>query len=365
MQRRDGSGGEADGAARMAVRMGRHARRVLRAGHGSVLAAFTSTLYLESSAGIACIAPPATPCGPLNVIVHGFTLPAAAEPGRAHWRADETLLAIDGLGTFALSPRVDWAPPRPRAVNAAAIRAGLASMQAALAARPPPCGEVLAAVLGTSRSRCAAEPGSRVTETFPARGSRSRTSWRPLGVSAGPGSLDARFARIVPALEQWIGDALRGRDASSSRPIVDLLGCGRGLTPSGDDCVSGVLVALHAFGERGVAASVAHTVTRHAPCRTGRLSAAHLEAACAGEAVEPVHEAIGAIAGNTCPERALDLLERFGHGSGFDALAGVLIMARAIARPDCRSRATGPVPATPATRRSSGRARRATRPRAG
>lgn len=152
MQRRDGSGGEADGAARMAVRMGRHARRVLMAGHGSVLAAFTSTLYLESSAGIACIAPPATPCGPLNAIVHGFTLPAA-EPGRAHWRADETLLAIDGLGTFALSPRVDWAPPRPRAVNAAAIRAGLASMQAALAARSPRCSGRPGA--GARRSRAA------------------------------------------------------------------------------------------------------------------------------------------------------------------------------------------------------------------
>ena len=121
----------------------------------------------------------------------------------------------------------------------------------------------------------------------------------------------------------------------SPPPAVDLLGAGRGLTPSGDDCLAGVLVALHAFGERDVAASLARAVARHAPRRTSRLSAAHLEAAGGGEAIEPVHEAIRSIAGGTYPGHApdvLDALERFGHGSGFDALAGVLLAARATAR---------------------------------
>ena len=61
------------------------------------------------------------------------------------------------------------------------------------------------------------------------------------------------------------------------------------------------------------------------------LSAAHLDAACTGQAIEPLHAAVAALAGGTSPEPALDALERFGHGSGFDALAGVLLAAGAIA----------------------------------
>ena len=422
--------------------MGRPARRVLMAGRGSVLAACASTLYLESEAGIACIAPPSTPCGPLNVlmpgfvlpasgpaparcrrtrpldvpIMPGFVLPAAVDLDRAAWRADETTLAIGGLGTFALSPRVDWTPPRPPVMDTVALCAGLASMQAALAARPLR-GEVLPHVLGTFPD-CASSrdfqrralprppgdphardggPGSAQGFPHPPEASRAawrsggkdpahalwrpgsrdpahalwrpggkdpayalwrpggrdpaHALWRPGGrdpayapeASAEPGPADVRFARAVPALERWIGDALRDGGAPSPPPAVDLLGAGRGLTPSGDDCLAGVLVALHAFGERDAAASLARAVARHAPRRTSRLSAAHLEAAGGGEAIEPVHEAIRSIAGDTYPGHTpdvLDALERFGHGSGFDALAGVLLAARAVAA--CKSDTAAP-----------------------
>ena len=72
---------------RAVVCMGRPARRVFMAGRGSVLAAFASTLYLESKAGIACIAPPPAPCGPLNVVMPGIVLPAAMDLDGAAWRA--------------------------------------------------------------------------------------------------------------------------------------------------------------------------------------------------------------------------------------------------------------------------------------
>ena len=319
MKRAGDSEPPACGAARAAVRMGRSACRVLMAGHGSVLAAFASTLYLESTGGIACIAPPSTPRGPLNVVMPGFVLPAAVELDRAIWRADEATLAIDRLGTFALSPRADWTPPRPPAMDAAALHTGLASMHAVLATRPLR-GEVLPHVLGVS------PPWVSSRSAW----SKDPVHFHAIEAPAEPGPADTRFVRAVPALERWIGDALHGGGASSPRPAVDLLGAGCGLTPSGDDCLAGVLVALHAFGERGIAASLARTVARHAPRRTSRLSAAHLEAACAGEAIEPVHEAIAAVSGHTSPDPALDALERFGHGSGFDALAGVLLAARAM-----------------------------------
>ena len=304
------------GPRRAVVCMGRPARRVFVAGRGSVLAAFASTLYLESKAGIACIAPPPTPCGPLNVVMPGFVLPAAVDLDGAAWRADEATLSIDGLGTFMLPPRADWIPPRPPGGDAAMLHAGLASMHAALAARP---------LRGEALPRALAPPAWRPVDEDAAH-------CRALEVHAESSPAAARLARAVPALERWIGDALRGKGASSPPPVADLLGAGRGLTPSGDDCLAGTLVALHAFGERAAAASLSRAVARHAPRHTSRLSAAHLEAACAGEAIEPLHEAILAIAGGASPGHALDALEGFGHGSGFDALAGVLLTARAIAR---------------------------------
>ena len=309
------------GTARAAVWMGRPACRALMAGRGSVLAAFTSTLYLEGKAGIACIVPPSMPCGPLNVVMPGFAPPAATDLDRTAWRANEAMLSIDGLGTFLLSPRADWTPPSAPTVDATMLGAGLASMHAALAARPPR-GEALPHALEAPLAG-----GIRDLPFDCEAPAHSDATRKP----AESGSADVRFARSVPALERWIGDALHGRGASVPPPVAGLLGTGRGLTPSGDDCIAGALVALHAFGERTVAASLSRAVARHAPRRTSRLSAAHLAAACAGEAIEPVHEAIRAIAGGAPPGDALDALERFGHGSGFDALAGVLLAARAIA----------------------------------
>ena len=288
--------------------MGQPARRVLMAGHGSVLAAFASALYLESAAGIACLAPPSTPRGPLNVVLRGFR-PGTPELHGAAWRTDGTTLAVDGLGTFAISPCDEWVPtPLPSACPTA-ILSGLASIRTALAARAPR-GEVLVHALGSLPEH----PPVRAPVT-----------------SSRPGAIDAYLARTVPALSRWLNGALAGQGASAPRPVADLLGAGHGLTPSGDDCIVGILVALRALGKRSVAASVARIVARHAPHRTTRLSAAHLDAACAGEAIEPVHAAIESIAGNASPGHALDALERFGHGSGFDALAGVLLAAGAIA----------------------------------
>ena len=307
--RLDGSRLAARGAAPAQVHMGRSARRALMAGHGSVLAAFASALYLESAAGIACLVPQSAARGPLNVNLYGFDSGTPELHGAA-WQTDGATLTINGIGTFAISPCDEWAPARLPTASPTALLAGLASMRAALAARVPR-GELLVHALGS------------LPEHPPVRA--------PWTVSR-PSSIDAHLARTVPALARWLDDALAERRASSPRPVADLLGAGRGLTPSGDDCIVGVLATMHGLGERGVAESVARIVARHAPHRTTRLSAAHLGAACAGEAIEPVHAAIEAIAANASPEPALDALERYGHASGFDALGGVLLATGAIAQ---------------------------------
>ena len=339
MQRTDGPGSGGREAASADVHMGRPARRVLGAGQGSVLAGFASAIYIESAAGIACLVPPLAPRGPLNVVLPAFE-PGTPELSGAAWRFDGTTLAIDGHGTFAASPHETWMPAPLASTCPAALAAGIASMGTALTAR----GGLLfrAFICNTMAFRPLATPveAPAIPRSGIAKQSRQRSPASPrghpsipiTGTASRPGSIDARLARSIPALSRWLDDALAGRGVSTSGPVADLLGAGRGLTPSGDDCIVGVLVALHALGERGVAASAARIVARHAPRRTSRLSAAHLDAACAGEAIEPVHAAIGAVAGNAPPGPALDAIEGFGHGSGFDALAGVLLAADAVAR---------------------------------
>ena len=238
MKRAGDSEPPACGAARAAVRMGRSACRVLMAGHGSVLAAFASTLYLESTGGIACIAPPSTPRGPLNVVMPGFVLPAAVELDRAIWRADEATLAIDRLGTFALSPRADWTPPRPPAMDAAALHAGLASMHAVLATRPLR-GEVLPHVLGYPRLGFRAEaPGVRIRCTF-TRSRHPPNLARPIHVSCGPSPLsnDGSAMRYTAEAHRLRGrpSIFSGPDAVSRLPVtIALPGCSLRCTHSGN-----------------------------------------------------------------------------------------------------------------------------------
>ena len=333
MQRTDGYGNGARESISANVHLGRPARHVLGAGQGSVLAGFASAIYIESAAGVACLVPPTAPRGPLNVVLPAFEPGTPELPGAA-WRTDGTTLAIDGHGTFAISPHETWTPARLASTCPAALAAGIASMGTALTARAAR-GDLIVHALVCNNT--VSRPPAALIEAIAIPRQRSPASLRghpsaPVtGVASRPGSTDAHFTRAIPALSHWLDDALAGRGVSTPGPVVDLLGAGRGLTPSGDDCIVGVLVALHALGERRVGALVADTVARCAPRRTSRLSAAHLAAACAGEAIEPVHAAIEAVAGHASPGPALDALDEYGHGSGFDALAGVLIAASAIA----------------------------------
>ena len=305
------------------------------AGRGSVLAAFESALYLEGAGGIACLVPRSAPSGPLNVSVDGFRPGTPGLHGRG-WRFHGAFLAIEGFGTFAVPPRDEWTPPCHPVPSPTALLAGVASMRTALAARTPR-GDLIVHALARRPHPGSVDEFTRSDHEEPIAlaDHECRRPGLPAAATPRPASrsdaLGLHFARTLPALARWLDDAFGGRDGAGPSPIVDLLGAGSGLTPSGDDCIVGLLVALHALGAHDLAATVACVVARHAPHRTGRLSAAHLDAACAGEAIEPLHAAVAALAAGTSPEPALDALERFGHGSGFDALAGVLLAADAIA----------------------------------
>ena len=114
----------------------------------------------------------------------------------------------------------------------------------------------------------------------------------------------------LEAIDRWlVGHSL---DAAAE----GLIGLGPGLTPSGDDYLGGVLVALQLRGRGVHAASLWRWLEPRLAARTSPLSAAHLAAAAAGEAHEALHEVLNGGA----PER----LDGVGHCSGWDAFAGAM-----------------------------------------
>ncbi|MBB3726626.1 DUF2877 domain-containing protein [Nonomuraea dietziae] len=111
-----------------------------------------------------------------------------------------------------------------------------------------------------------------------------------------------------------------------------LVGLGPGLTPSGDDVLAGLLVALRHLGsaakvERAVwlADWLAAAVTFDAGTRTTPISATLLHCAARGEASPEVSAVLRGITGQQALEPALRRLLQLGHTSGADLAQGVRI----------------------------------------
>ena len=143
-----------------------------------------------------------------------------------------------------------------------------------------------------------------------------------------PGTSVIRFGRRARAGI----DALRPAIASHAAfddAVSALAGLGHGLTPSGDDVLSGALIMLHALGRPEAAAALADSVRRQMHQLTSPLSCAFLEAACEGEPSAAVHRAIAALLNGAIPAEVIAPLRAIGHASGFDLLAGILLAAGA------------------------------------
>ncbi|MEV7006327.1 DUF2877 domain-containing protein [Streptosporangium sp. NPDC051022] len=109
-----------------------------------------------------------------------------------------------------------------------------------------------------------------------------------------------------------------------------LVGLGPGLTPSGDDMLSGLLLALRHLGTAAGAGRavwladwLAAAVTFDARCRTTPISATLLHCAARGEASGEVLAVLRSLTGRQSPEPALHRLLQVGHTSGADLAWGV------------------------------------------
>lgn len=264
---------------------------------GRVLACFPSAVYVEVPG-----APP--PRIVALVAADGLRLPgslvigtpSAARPFAAVRLAAEVGVGGCGVTVGALAVRVArwWAPlvPRPP-VSRPALGAGVAALAVALR-----------------------ESGARL-----------------------PPSLGA--ATVAFAIALATGDRTRALLAADA-----VLGRGPGLTPSGDDVLCGVLLALlHlAPGSAADVRSIGTEVAARAESRTTALSAALLAHAARGESLRQAIDVVDAASGHSDLDTALPALLRVGHTSGQDLALGLLTGAREAAHathrpvePDCRA----------------------------
>jgi hypothetical protein len=183
---------------------------------------------------------------------------------------------------------------------------------------PPPVGSRLS-VSAEAATLWQPPPGTCIAEAeLLRRASKDRVPAEGLGCLIA-GEHNALVVHAQPALEaidRWlVGNAL-------GNEVEILVGLGPGLTPSGDDYLGGILVALRQLGRAAQAEALWRWLQPRLAERTSAISAAHLVAAAAGEGHEALHEVLNG-------SLNLEKLAAVGHCSGWDALAGAAAVLRA------------------------------------
>ena len=297
--------------------LGDGAMRALAPGlNGRVMAVFRRSFYMESEAGdLACLGPPSLGAGPLNAI--------AALPGGIEWEAsglvpgdrarrDGDALVVDGRFVFTFFEASTWRPALlPESWTAADLGRGLDALAAQVrqAAPADSLGPLIAGLAGQNSAADDVEfIGSPLLRAASAATGALR-AW--LESALGPDGMEA------------------GGDNRLLHGAAGLIGLGPGLTPSGDDYVGGVMIALRVFGQSAAAdrlAAWALPLARHA---TGAISCAHLASAAEGQGAAALHQTLAALGTPGAPGLAVHLgaIDAIGHTSGWDALAGAVTAA--------------------------------------
>jgi hypothetical protein len=277
---------------------------VKHTGEATVIAVFERSFYLLCPKGIIAVCDPALGRGPINLLV------ATPRP----WR---TMVRVDGKATIAPTvivladgPRIDiartsvWSPPPFAAWDDALARTGTAAVSALV--KPAMTG---------------ARGGDLAMGLAPfvlAKGDTLQTN----PMLAGAEQLLEPLIRSMPsalASRRWSKDAL---DAAAL-----LVGLGPGLTPSGDDLLGGLMLALGARGELRLRDQLWDHIVDDLDSLTVPPSAMHMTAAAHGLAHEALHALINAmlLGGDPALATKLDAVLALGATSGIDAVAGVVI----------------------------------------
>lgn len=251
--------------------------------HGTVEAAFESSLYLRNQHGtVVCILPCDNEAGPLHAVL---TTPWVAELStlRQHdsWRAHPGGVNV---GTVHLKHQnaTTWTPPVCSGISRAPNR------------------NVLLQLL-------AGAPAGSLASAFTSNTDPSGAPWMSHG----------RLA--IAQLEVWLDNK------TDELKVESLVGLGPGLTPSGDDLLGALAITFAVQGDSARARALKTAVAQRLHT-THPLSAAHLSAALDGKGVEALHLVAIALATGKLPSPgSLKRLTSLGGQSGWDMLAGIAL----------------------------------------
>ena len=246
--------------------VGRAAREALAGGAGEVCAVFRRSFYVRSGDRFACVGDASLGRGPLNALVREFQEPL---------HGDSASVAVEAAQLWEPAPFRGEARPQ------------LEALRTALDGHVPREG-LGCTILGVHNA---------------------------LSVHAQP---------ALEAIDRWLAGHTLGNEAA------ELIGLGPGLTPAGDDYFGGVLVALRWLGRGTQADSLWRWLAPRLPGRTSAISTAHLAAAAGGQVHEALHELLENLAAWQAPDLhpSLARLDAVGHTSGWDALAGIVAVAK-------------------------------------
>jgi hypothetical protein len=269
----------------------------------SITAVFNATFYVEIDGRLACIGSEGLGASPLNLCT---TAPAGTDWQASGLRANAVVRMSAGI--VRVHPRISiklndppiWRPAPVRADwTATDLRHGLSIFREASEGLVPAQGlGCFVFPEGQSRADCA------------------------LG----------RFACVaVRGLREWLQRSLRGPNSETAdglQWVHRLIGLGPGLTPSGDDFIAGMLVALRALGEDEVCDRLWASVRRRSWAAGNAISSTHLEIAAGGQASDAVHKMLNAIMAGRGDEITMALrgIDDIGHTSGWDTMSGIVVV---------------------------------------
>jgi hypothetical protein len=279
-----------------------------------ILAVFRRSVYCMSRRGaVVCVGHPSLGAGPLNVLA---ALPRDLDgrnrgllPG-APVRRNGTMLHVDVRLAVSLAKGRLWRPtPPPSHWDPAVLAGNLDALAREIRRHAPAAG--LTQAFPNLRTRT------------PRAGFGSELTGR-LAHAAGPG---------IEALRTWLESVTSAEPSHEAPPaaVASLIGLGPGLTPSGDDVLGGALIALRALGWRDAADALARRTLARARSRTHAISYAHLVCATAGEGAAALHDTLVALCSPAAPRLGdcVEAVAAIGHSSGWDALAGLALVASA------------------------------------
>ncbi len=290
------------------------ARLLDRPAEATVVALFERSFYLETGGQLLCVGSEELPDGPLDLRVaigHGAGRWADLGVVEAQgWvlgpdrRLTADRLVIDGRGAVGRRAR-----PPGMAADRTRVEAGLGRLVERARARRPDQG----------LARLTFEPDARPADAVE--------------------RVAAPCLRLLHRGPQVAG-------AGFGRAMIDLLGLGPGLTPSGDDLIAAMLITWHRLGETATARRFGRRVLEAARDRTNAVSLAHLAAAAEeGQGATALHDLLDAVieARRGGIAAAMDAVARIGHCSGWDAMAGIALALAAWLDGDRRSAARATV----------------------